>query len=124
MEDMAAGLIVATIGSVFVWFSKTRKSLSNMVEDWKGVEGRPGVEARLGVMVRLQNIDKAQAVTDAKVSIIEHEVNFNSGLSIKDAVHRTDRAVIALQDSLDTHLSRDTEETTAMMNRVISEHDS
>ncbi len=123
LEDAVAGALVAVIGGLGLWFSKTRKSLSYMVEDWRGEDARPGVEARPGVMLRLQNIEKSQAVMDVKVSSIEHEVNFNSGLSIKDAVHRTDRAVTALQSSLDGHLSLNTQQTNAMMDRIIEEHD-
>lgn len=123
LEDVAAGLIVAVAGATVLWLTRLPKRLIHMTDDWFGEEPRPGVEGRPGVMVRLQNIERAQAVTGVKVSSIEHEVNFNSGMSIKDAVHRTDKAVIGLRAALDSHLSRNTEETNAMMNRVIREHD-
>lgn len=72
--------------------------LDGMLLDWNGEAGRPGVPERPGVMARLGKIE-------AHLNVIDHEVTFNSGASIKDAVHRTDIAVEALSERLAEHIS-------------------
>jgi hypothetical protein len=123
LEDVAAGVIVAAAGATVLWLTRLPKKLIHMTDDWFGEDARPGVEGRPGVMVRLQNIERSQTTMGIKLTGIEHEMNFNSGQSIKDAVHRIDGAVVTLQATLEGHLSRNTQETNAMMDRVIQEHD-
>lgn len=86
LENVTAGVIVAGAGAALLWFTRMPKKLVHMVDDWFGEEARPGVPARPGVMERLQTMDDS-------IVQIQHEVNFNSGKSIKDAVHRTDENV-------------------------------
>jgi len=62
--------------------------------DWAGVEDRPGVPGRRGMMERMANNELA-------VAIISHEVQTNSGGSLKDAVKSTQSAVAALQRQMD-----------------------
>jgi hypothetical protein len=104
INDVTAGAVVAAIGAILVWLTRLPKRLMNMTEDWNGEEARPGIEARPGVMVRLLNIEKSQAIMDMKISTIEHEVNFNSGTSIKDAIHRVDKRTADLDTKLTAHL--------------------
>jgi hypothetical protein len=84
--------------------------------DWSGAPARPGFPA-------VPSFPERMASIEGHLAVIDHEVSFNSGSSIKDAVHRTDKAVAVLQVKLDEHLGRNTEETNAMMDRVIKEHD-
>jgi hypothetical protein len=71
-----------------------------MHRDWFGEPGVEGVSPpRPGVLFRLSSMEQ-------HLTTIDHEVNFNSGKSIKDAVHRTDKAVADVADSLDKHLER------------------
>lgn len=74
------------------------RSLDSMLRDWTGEKAREGVPARLGVMARLGTIEK-------HLDVIDHEVTFNSGASIKDAVHRTDHAVEDLSNRFSEHVA-------------------
>ncbi|MFD5251344.1 hypothetical protein ACKI10_18450 [Streptomyces galilaeus] len=58
--------------------------LVDMADDWHGVPERPGVPGRQGVMVRLLKIEE-------RVARVDHELQPNSGGSLRDAVDRVDR---------------------------------
>jgi hypothetical protein len=74
-----------------------------MHRDWFGEPGIEGVSPpRAGILFRMANIE-------SHLTTIDHEVNFNGGKSIKDAVHRTDQAVADVADKLDKHLGRSRE---------------
>lgn len=62
--------------------------------DWSGIPDRPGVPGRRGMMERM-------ASNEAAVAIISHEVQTNSGGSLKDAVRSTQTAVAELQRQMD-----------------------
>jgi hypothetical protein len=64
--------------------------LHQMVDDWVGEPARPGFGSVPGVAERVQHLE-------SDVSLIKHEVQFNSGTSIKDAVTRTDATVAELK---------------------------
>jgi hypothetical protein len=68
--------------------------LHQMVDDWVGEPARPGFGSIPGVAERVQHLE-------ADVSLIKHEVQFNSGTSIKDAVTRTDAAMADLKPQVD-----------------------
>lgn len=74
------------------------KNLDSMLLDWNGEPARPGVADRPGVMARLGTIED-------HLTAIDHEMTFNSGSSIKDAVHRTDIAVETLAGRFAEHIS-------------------
>ncbi|MFE9923259.1 hypothetical protein ACFYQA_17240 [Streptomyces sp. NPDC005774] len=58
--------------------------LDDFVDDWNGVGPRPGVPERPGVMTRLTQIE-------GRLSSMEHELQPNSGQTLRDAVNRVDR---------------------------------
>ena len=60
------------------------RRLDDVADDWQGVPARPGVPEQPGVMARLDQIE-------GRVSRIEHELQPNSGQSLRDAVDRVDR---------------------------------
>lgn len=53
------------------------RAVEEFLSDWHGEPGRPGVPARAGVLTRLQ--------------VIEAELSYNGGQSVKDAVQRIER---------------------------------
>ena len=61
------------------------------LEDWKGEPDRPGVKGRAGVMARLGSI--------------EHELHPNSGLSMRDAINRTEKQGKDMGEKLDAHMA-------------------
>lgn len=60
------------------------RRVDDFVDDWQGVPPRPGVAERPGVMDRLDRIE-------GRISRVEHELQPNSGRSLRDAVDRVDR---------------------------------
>jgi hypothetical protein len=88
-----------------------------LLQDWSGSPARPGFNA-------VPSFPERMASIESHLAVIDHEMRFNSGSSIKDAVHRTDKAVAVLQTKFDEHLGRTAEETRVMLDRVIQEHDS
>lgn len=67
------------------------REIRNFLDDWKGEPDRPGVKGRAGVMARLGSI--------------EHELHPNSGLSMRDAINRTEQQGKDMSDKLDAHIS-------------------
>ena len=67
------------------------RAARDFLEDWKGEPDRPGVKGRAGVMARLGSI--------------EHELHPNSGLSMRDAINRTEKQSKELGDKLDVHMA-------------------
>lgn len=69
--------------------------VDDFVDDWQGVPSRPGVAERPGVMARLDRIE-------GRISRVEHELQPNSGRSLRDAVDRVDRRTRSLAADADT----------------------
>jgi len=67
------------------------RAIRDFLDDWKGEPDRPGVKGRQGVMARLGSI--------------EHELHPNSGLSMRDAINRTEQQGKDLSEQLSTHLA-------------------
>jgi len=84
---------VAAFFGVKVWrcVAPVSREIRNFLDDWKGEDGRPGVNGRPGVMSRL--------------SSIEHELHPNSGLSMRDAINRTEKQGKEMAEKLDTHMA-------------------
>jgi hypothetical protein len=112
--DVTASLLLGGLGGGVLWARKQLKGLSQMTRDWNGTPARPGVsDGTPGVMQRLYSQDQQfQEVMvslgrqDATLAEIQHEINYNSGSSIKDAVHRTDDGLKKVQADLETIKSR------------------
>lgn len=106
--EISTGTITAVSGAIvgalstatLMWavvVRPVRRGLSWLDEfrsDWSGVPDRPGVPGRPGMMVR-------QATSEAAIAEIRHEVQTNSGGSLRDAVNATQTAVAGLQRQMD-----------------------
>jgi hypothetical protein len=68
--------------------------MDDLADDWSGVPERPGVPGRLGVMARLRMIEE-------RLMAVEHELQPNSGRSLRDAVDRVDRRTRTLTSDTD-----------------------
>ena len=69
--------------------------MADLLDDWQGVSERPGVPGRPGVMVRLRAIEE-------RLGSVEHELQPNSGQSLRDAVDRVDARTRTLAPGTDT----------------------
>lgn len=69
--------------------------MADLLDDWQGVPDRPGVPGRPGVMVRLRAIEE-------RLGSVEHELQPNSGRSLRDAVDRVDARTRTLAPDTDT----------------------
>lgn len=88
-----AGLIALVVR---VWQGVRRivDRVDDLADDWNGTPERPGVPGRLGVMARLHRIEE-------RVQAVEHELQPNSGTSLRDAVDRVDRRTRTLAPDTD-----------------------
>ena len=108
IADIIAGGALAALGTVLVFlFKRLPREMAQLSRDWRGQPARPGFQAVPGVPERLENVESQfnQVLDhlgrqDATLQEIQHEVHYNSGGSIKDAVHRTDDAVRQLQTDM------------------------
>lgn len=66
--------------------NERQERLDQLLADWHGQAARPGFPEIPGIPTRIYRI--------------EHEIKHNGGGSIKDAVHRTDEAMAALQQEM------------------------
>lgn len=64
----------------------TLRKVNEFLEDWRGEEARPGYPGRPGVLQRLVQLEEHVATTS-------HEVQPNSGSSMKDQLNRIDKAI-------------------------------
>ncbi|MCI0687556.1 MAG: hypothetical protein L0Y54_10020 [Sporichthyaceae bacterium] len=73
------------------------RRLGHFLDDWFGEDPRPGIPARPGVMTRLATIED-------RLGVVEHEVTYNDGTSLKDAVGLlADSAGVALPTTAGHH---------------------
>jgi hypothetical protein len=64
------------------------KGVELYLADWYGEPDRPGVPARPGVLVRLQRAEEGLVGIGDRLGRLEHEMQPNSGSSLRDAVDR------------------------------------
>jgi hypothetical protein len=76
-------VVLAAVAAGLRWVRKHLGGLADFIADWSGEEPRPGVPGRPGVMERLAGIDQ-------RLERVEHELQPNSGSSLRDAVNRVD----------------------------------
>ncbi|WP_424639937.1 hypothetical protein [Embleya sp. AB8] len=69
---------------------RTGRRVETFMDDWYGEEGRPGVPARPGLMERVGGMEE-------RLARMEHELHPNGGLSLRDAVDRTNRQLSRLR---------------------------
>lgn len=69
--------------------------IDDFADDWAGTPGRPGVPARKGVMERLDRIEE-------RIAAVDHELQPNSGSTLRDAVDRVDARTRSLTTDTDT----------------------
>lgn len=83
------GLVLLALG-VLVWVARkvapVVRRTNHFLDDVLGEPARPGFDARPGLMQRVQ-------VIEDRVGGIEHEVTYNHGSSMKDAVRRLETAL-------------------------------
>lgn len=77
------------------------KKWMNFFSDWFGEEARPGVSKRPGVMERLDCQDQQLVNINTRLSTVESELKPNSGTTVKDTVHRTDKAMLRVEQQLE-----------------------
>ncbi|REE62112.1 hypothetical protein BX257_4725 [Streptomyces sp. 3212.3] len=85
----------ATAWRIGRWLRRIAVRVDEFVDDWQGVPGRPGVPERPGVMTRLDRIE-------GRIGRVEHELQPNSGHSLRDAVNRIDHRTQTLAPDSDT----------------------
>lgn len=87
METMLAIGVSLTViiggltGAWRKWAGPFLRKIGYFLDDWNGEPARPGFEGRPSVPVRLEAIETEQ-------KRVSHEVQTNSGSSLKDAVKR------------------------------------
>lgn len=93
------------------WKNGWKHRIGNFLDDWEGRPERPGKDREPGVMERLKVLEDTQAAQgstlaaqDGILETIRHEVEFNNGSSVKDAVVRTEKGQKELAERLDAHL--------------------
>jgi hypothetical protein len=77
-----AGLAIKRVSNGARWAWSLVHRAETFLEDFNGIDDRPGVPGRKGVLERL--------------AVIEAELSYNSGSTVKDAVRRIDVNVKAL----------------------------
>lgn len=94
----AAGLVVVVGGALVVliravaWVFRTLRKINGFLEDWNGEDARPGWPKRLGVMERLVELEH-------HARTIVHEVQPNSGQSLRDSVQRIEEHTVPSRES-------------------------
>lgn len=109
VDPLVAACILAALYAPLKDFFRSRtkshkerqSKLDQMLGDWVGEPSRPGFDAVPGIPERVHRLE-------ADVSTIRHEVQFNSGHSIKDAVHQTNDTIATVKESLDAHIVQST----------------
>ncbi|QDG61250.1 hypothetical protein [Pseudarthrobacter sp. NIBRBAC000502771] len=102
----AAATAIAAIIGLPLAFVKGWPLLKRAVAIGGALEKLPEMAVEISALTIGQ---RTQAETLAhqndQLAIIKHEVEFNNGSSVKDAVVRTEKATAALGEKLDAHLS-------------------
>lgn len=88
---------VATLGRI-AW--RFLRQLAEFLGDWFGEEARPGVPKRPGVMERLDSQDHQLSDIQTRLTNVEAEVSPNTGKSMKDTVHRSDKRLERIEQHL------------------------
>lgn|SRR5574341_1680439 len=81
------GAAVAVIIKAVKWMVSTLKKINEFLEDWRGEDERPGYPRRKGVLERLVDLER-------EMNKVVHEVQPNSGNSLKDKVNRIEDHVV------------------------------
>ena len=90
---MMLAATVTAIGVIGVAIHKTSKLVKRFIhflDDYFGEEERPGFEGRPGMQERLKFMEE-------EIACISFEMRPNHGTSIKDAVHRIEKRLDALE---------------------------
>lgn len=94
----AAGALIIIAGALAIlargvrWLLATLNMVREFLEDWRGEEARPGYSKRPGVMERLVHLEE-------EMRAVKHELQPNSGLSLRDAVDRIETHTGTTQES-------------------------
>jgi len=86
------GAAIAAIVKVGAWVFRTIRLINGFLEDWNGEVARHGRSAVPGVMERLVELE-----THARA--IVHEVQPNSGLSLRDSVNRIEEHTVPSKET-------------------------
>lgn len=108
VSDILASVAIAVLGAIGYWLRRQFKDLGRMTRDWNGEPARPGIsDGTPSVMQRLyaqeqhdRDVMEHLGRQDDTLNLIKHEIEYNHGSSIKDAVHRTDDAIKALGEDV------------------------
>jgi hypothetical protein len=95
-----------------VWFvvwkcGPTVRKWSRFIDRVTGVPADPktGQQEVLGLFERMDHQDAQLAEQSSVLETIRHEVEFNNGSSVKDAIIRTENQNLELGEKIDAHLA-------------------
>jgi hypothetical protein len=91
--SVAAAAIVGLAAMIWRGARGIARKLDHILDDWAGEEARPGVPARPGIVERISRMEERQVLAGERLDRIEHELQPNSGSSLRDAVDRVERSV-------------------------------
>lgn len=119
----AVATVAALIGGFFKKVLPAIRKVSRFIDRVSGVpaDEQTGQKEVVGLFARMDHQDAALADQDRKLAeqsvvleTIRHEVEFNNGSSVKDAVVRTENATSALTETLTEHLKTCPPQTTTI----------
>lgn len=101
-----AGAIVLVV--FIIWkVSPHLRKLARLLDRLGGVPADPNTGQRRvpGLFERMDHQDEKLIEQSAVLETIRHEVEFNNGSSVKDAITRTEEEVGKIADKMDAHLA-------------------
>ena len=109
------GLALLGLAALAWFFKKVLpivRRVTHFLDDVLGEPARPGFEARPGLMERM-------AIQEADIREVKHEVTYNHGSSLKDAMRRVESSVASVDARLTEHLAASN--TTPIMQQIVTE---
>lgn len=90
-QILAAGAIAGALTGIGFLFRRAwrfARRIGHFLDDWNGEEARSGQPARPGIPEQVAQVREDQLHMKGELERVGHEVAYNGGSSIKDAVRR------------------------------------